>query len=58
MLFPMGSEENLQDKIFPLAPDVFKAYQENNRELQRLMASAERRNSKRFTVRGRSRVLN
>ena len=51
MLFPMASEENLQDKSFPLAPDMFKAYQENDRELQRLMDSAERRNSERFTTR-------
>ena len=51
MLFPMASEENLQDKSFPLAPDMFKAYQENDRELQRLMDSAERQNSERFTVR-------
>ena len=51
MLFPMASEENLQDKSFPLAPDMFKAYQENDRELQRLMDSAEKRNSERFTTR-------
>ena len=52
MLFPMALEENLQDKNFPLAPDVFKAfYQENDMELQRLMDSAERQNSKRFTIR-------
>ena len=41
MLFPMASEENLQDKTFPLAPDMFKAYEENDRELQQHMASAE-----------------
>ena len=50
MLFPMASEENLQDKIFSLDPAMFKAYQGNDRELQKLMASAERHNSKRFTV--------
>ena len=50
MLFPMTSEENLQDILFPLAPDMFQNYQKDDEELQRLMDSAEQQNSKRFTV--------
>ena len=51
MLFPMACEENLQDQYFPLASDIINTYREDDEELERLMASAERQNSERFTVR-------
>ena len=51
MLFPMASEEQLKDKNFPLAPDMFRFHQEKDKELKHMIDAAKKRKSGRFTVR-------
>ena len=51
MLFPIAWEEQLKDKSFPLAPDMFGFHQEKDTELKQMMDSAEKRKSGQFTVR-------